>query len=162
MAKVIIALGSNLNDPYQQLKEAHRFLASLSTNDLILSSIYKSEPVGPSEQDFLNAVVIIESYLSPENLFQELKKQEKAQGRPSRYPKWTSRTIDLDIIAHDDLVLETDTLIIPHAEYKNRLFVLYPLKEVLPDWKDVRDAQHIEEMISNAPQIRIKKTKLAW
>jgi 2-amino-4-hydroxy-6-hydroxymethyldihydropteridine diphosphokinase len=162
MAKVIIALGSNLNDPYQQLKEAHLFLASLSTNDLILSSIYKSEPVGPSEQDFLNAVVIIESYLSPENLFQELKKQEKAQGRPSRYPKWTSRTIDLDIIAHDDLVLETDTLIIPHAEYKNRLFVLYPLKEVLPDWKDIRDAQHIEEMISNAPQIRIKKTKLAW
>jgi len=162
MAKVIIALGSNLNEPHQQLKEAHRFLASLSTNDLIPSSIYKSEPVGPSVQDFFNAVVIIESDLSPENLFQELKKQEKAQGRPSRYPKWTSRTIDLDIIAHDDLVLETDTLIIPHAEYKNRLFVLYPLKEVLPDWKDVRDAQHIEEMISNAPQIRIKKTKLAW
>lgn len=162
MAKVIIALGSNLNNPHQQLKDARQFLVSRSKNDLISSSIYKSEPVGPSEQDYLNAVVIFESDQSPDNLFKELKKQEKAQGRPSRYPKWTSRTIDLDIIAYDDLVLETDTLIIPHAEYKNRLFVLYPLKEVLPDWKDIRDAQHIEEMISNAPQIRIKKTKLAW
>ena len=162
MAKVIIALGSNLNDPHQQLKEAHSFLSSLSSTDIISSSIYKSEPVGPSEQDFLNAVVVIQSDLSPTALFKQLKNQEKEQGRPSRYPKWTSRTIDLDIIAYDDLVLETDTLIIPHAEYKNRLFVLNPLREVLPEWKDVRDAQHIEEMISNAPQIRIKKTKLAW
>jgi 2-amino-4-hydroxy-6-hydroxymethyldihydropteridine diphosphokinase len=162
MAKVIIALGSNLNDPHRQLEYALKFLTSLSNTAPLISSIYKSEPVGPSEQDFLNAVVVINSDLDPENLFKKLKEQEKKQGRPSRYPKWTSRTIDLDIIAYDDLVLETDTLIIPHAEYKNRLFVLYPLKEVLPDWCDVRDAQHIEEMISKAPQIRIKKTKLAW
>ena len=162
MASVIIALGSNLNDPHTQLKEAKQFLNSLSTSTLISSSIFKSEPVGPSEQDFLNAVVQIESDLGPEELFTELKKQEKIQGRPSRYPKWTSRTIDLDIIAYDDLVLETDTLIIPHAEYQNRLFVLLPLSEVLPDWKDIRDAQPIEEMIAKAPQIRIKKTKLAW
>lgn len=162
MAKVIIGLGSNLNDPHNQLKQAYQFLHSLSSSEIISSSIYQSEPVGPSEQDFLNAVVIIQTESDPEILFKKLKNQEKLQGRPSRYPKWTSRTIDLDIIAYDNLVLETDTLIIPHAEYKNRLFVLYPLREVLPDWKDIRDAQHIEEMISNAPQIRIKKTKLAW
>jgi 7,8-dihydro-6-hydroxymethylpterin-pyrophosphokinase len=59
-------------------------------------------------------------------------------------------------------VLETDNLIIPHTEYKNRLFVLLPLKEVLPDWKDKSNAQTIEEMIKKAPQIRIEKTKLAW
>jgi len=162
MAQIIIALGSNLNNPHQQLKNAYLFLESLSSKNIVASSIYETEPIGPSDKDFLNAVVIIESDLSLFMLFKELKRQEKVQGRPSRYPKWTSRTIDLDIIAYDDLVLETDTLIIPHAEYKNRLFVLNPLKEVLPDWKDIRDAQQIEEMITNAPQIRIKKTKLAW
>ncbi|MBO6622250.1 MAG: 2-amino-4-hydroxy-6-hydroxymethyldihydropteridine diphosphokinase [Balneola sp.] len=162
MAQVIIALGSNLNDPHRQLITAKEFLEALSEAGVLSSSVYKSEPVGPSEDDFLNAVIKIDTDLSPSQLFNELKKQEKKQGRPSRYPKWTSRTIDLDIIAYDDLVLETDNLIIPHAEYKNRLFVLLPLKEVLPDWKDKQNAQTIEEMIENAPQIRIEKTKLAW
>lgn len=162
MAPVIIALGSNLDEPHQQLKSAKEFLTTLSISDINSSSIYRSEPVGPSEQDFLNAVIRIETDLNPSALFKKLKKQEKKQGRPSRYPKWTARTIDLDIIAYDDLVLETDTLIIPHAEYKNRLFVLLPLKEVFPDWKDIENAQPIEEMIANAPQIRIQKTKLAW
>jgi len=162
MASVVIALGSNLDEPHQQLKSAKDFLTTLSISDINSSSIYRSEPVGPSEQDFLNAVIRIETDLNPSALFKKLKKQEKKQGRPSRYPKWTARTIDLDIIAYDDLVLETDTLIIPHAEYKNRLFVLLPLKEVFPDWKDIENAQPIEEMIANAPQIRIQKTKLAW
>ena len=162
MASVVIALGSNLDEPHQQLKSAKDFLTTLSISDINSSSIYRSEPVGPSEQDFLNAVIRIETDLNPSALFKKLKKQEKKQGRPSRYPKWTARTIDLDIIAYDDLVLETDTLIIPHAEYKNRLFVLLPLKEVFPDWKDIENAQPIEDMIANAPQIRIQKTKLAW
>jgi len=162
MASVLIALGSNLHNPHQQLIDAKEFLSGVSNSGLKCSSIYSSEPIGPSEQDFLNSVVEIETELSPLELFKKLKIQEKKQGRPSRYPKWTARTIDLDIIVYDNLVLETDTLIIPHAEYKNRLFVLLPLKEVFPNWKDIKDAQPIEEMIANAPQIRIKKTKLAW
>ncbi len=162
MASVVIALGSNLNDPHQQLKEAKFFLEELSDSKLKQSSIYQSEPVGPSEHDFLNAVINIETHLEPHKLFEKLKKQEKIQGRPSRYPKWTPRTIDLDIIAYDDLVLESDTLIIPHAEYATRLFVLLPLSEVFPNWIDVSNAQPIEEMIASAPKIRIKKTKLAW
>ncbi len=162
MASVIIALGSNLNNPHNQLITAKKFLERLSETEILFSSIYKSEPVGPSEQDFLNAVVQIKTSLNPDKLFNKLKKQEKNQGRPSRYPKWTSRTIDLDIIAYDDLVLETDNLIIPHAEYKKRLFVLLPLNEVLPDWKDKQCAQSLEEMIEKAPEIRIKKTNLTW
>ncbi|MFY0684205.1 MAG: 2-amino-4-hydroxy-6-hydroxymethyldihydropteridine diphosphokinase [Balneola sp.] len=162
MASVIIALGSSLDNPHQQLSKAKAFLEELSISTVAYSSIFKSEPVGPSEQDFLNAIVQIHTELSPSELFKRLKIQEKEQGRPSRYPKWTARTIDLDIIAYDDLVLETDTLIIPHAEYQNRLFVLLPLEEVFPSWKDITNAQPIEEMITNAPQIRINKTKLAW
>ncbi|MEX2478187.1 MAG: 2-amino-4-hydroxy-6-hydroxymethyldihydropteridine diphosphokinase [Gracilimonas sp.] len=162
MAQVIIALGSNLNDPHQQLKTASVFLSDLSISDIQKSSIYRSEPVGPSENDFLNAVAIIETELEPAELFEKLKEQEKKQGRPSRYPKWTARTLDLDIIAWDHLVIETDTLIIPHQEYSRRLFVLFPLKEVLPDWKDPISAQHVDKLIEQAPTLEIDITKLNW
>lgn len=162
MAQVVIALGSNLDDPHNQLKKARIFLESISSNDILASSIYSSEPVGPSDNDFLNAVIVIESSLNAEAVFEQLKSQEKKQGRPSRYPKWTARTIDLDIIAYDDLVLHTDTLIIPHNEYTKRLFVLMPLSDVFPNWKDPRTAQPINELVKKAATIRISKTQLNW
>lgn len=162
MAKVTIALGSNLNDPYNQLREAGIFLDSISDTPKQSSGIYTSEPVGPSENDFLNAVVCIETDLSPEEIFELIKEQEKKQGRPSRYPKWSARTIDLDIIAYDDLVLHTDNLIIPHSEYAQRLFVLKPLKDIFPNWIDPRTAQHIDQLIDKAPKLRILKTELNW
>lgn len=162
MAKVIIALGSNLGNPYNQLKEATLYLNSISDIPIKFSGIYSSEPVGPSENDFLNAVVSIETNLTVEVIFDYLKAQEKKQGRPSRYPKWSARTLDLDIIAYDNLVVQTDNLIIPHSEYTNRLFVLKPLKDIFPDWIDPGTAQHIDQLIEKAPKIRITKTELNW
>lgn len=162
MATVIVALGSNLNNPHKQLKQARLFLESISDAPVLASSIYSSEPVGPSEYDFLNAVIVVTTEKSVQEVFEKIKLQEKKQGRPSRYPKWTARNIDLDIIAYDNLVLQTDNLIIPHAEYVNRLFVLLPLQEVLPNWQDIVSAQSIEELVQNAPDLRIKKTKLVW
>ncbi len=162
MAQVVIALGSNLNHPHRQLQKAASFLESLSEDGIKTSVIYKSEPVGPSENDFLNGVIVIQTKLSPEQLFDELKAQEKKQGRPSRYPKWTARTLDLDIIAYDNLVVETDTLIIPHQEYSRRLFVLLPLKDIFPDWKDPVSAQHVDTMIEQAPDLEIVRTTLNW
>ena len=162
MAKIIIALGSNLNDPLNQLVRAKEFLTSLSDTPINYSSIYKSEPIGPSEADFLNAVISLQTKLLPEELFHLLKQQEKVQGRPSRYPKWIARTIDLDIISYDNLVLQTDTLIIPHKEYGQRLFVLLPLREVDSEWSDPITQQSIEDLIKKAPTMRITKTELSW
>lgn len=162
MAQVVIALGSNLNKPHRQLQIAHTFLSSISEKDVLSSSIYSSEPLGPSEHDFLNAVIAIETKLPPGNFLELLKDQEKKQGRPSRYPKWTARTLDLDIIAFGDLVIQTDSLIIPHQEYSRRLFVLLPLKDIFPNWKDPVSAQNIDEMINQAPEIQISKTTLNW
>ncbi len=162
MAQVVIALGSNLNNPHHQLQKAHTFLEALSNSELKKSAIYKSEPVGPSTQPFLNAVLVLHTHLAPEALFEQLKAQEKKQGRPSRYPKWTARTLDLDIIAYDNLVVETDTLIIPHQEYTRRLFVLLPLRDVFPDWKDPVSAQPIDRLIQQAPTLEIVKTTLTW
>lgn len=162
MAKVVIALGSNLKHPHAQLQEAGKFLEDLSESPVKKSPIYTSEPVGPSDQDFLNAVAYIETSLSPEHLIEQLKLQEKKQGRPSRYPKWTARTLDLDIIDYDNLVIETDSLIIPHQEYSRRLFVLLPLRDIFPKWKDPVSAQHIDDMIHQAPTLNIDQTTLNW
>ena len=163
MATVVIALGSNLGDPHSELVKAKKALSSFSTSGSISSSsIYQSEPVGPSETDFLNAVVSFETDLEPQSLFEKLKDQEKKQGRPSRYPKWVARTIDLDIIAYDNLVLQTDSLIIPHSEYTKRLFVLLPLKDVFPEWVDPVTSRDINDLIKKAPEIRITKSKLNW
>lgn len=162
MAEVIVALGSNLDSPLHQLVQAKQFLESISKQEVIVSSIYQSEPVGPSESDFLNAVALITTELSPTELLEQLKLQEQRQGRPTRYPKWTARTLDLDIIAYNRLVVETDSLIIPHANYTQRLFVLLPLKDVFQNWEDPKTAQHIDKLIALAPEIRISKTNLDW
>lgn len=162
MAQVIIALGSNLDGPHKQLQKAGAFLESISEKPVEKSPIYQSEPVGPSNNDFLNAIAAIETSLQPNAFFELLKQQEQKQGRPSRYPKWSARTLDLDIIGWDDLVIETDNLIIPHQEYSRRLFVLLPLKDVFPNWKDPVSAQHIDSMIQQAPELNIDKTTLNW
>jgi 2-amino-4-hydroxy-6-hydroxymethyldihydropteridine diphosphokinase len=162
MAEVVIALGSNLQNPHRQLQTAGHFLASLSDTKPRYSAIYRSEPVGPSKNEFLNGVLKIDTDYSPQLLFEQLKKQEKAQGRPSRYPKWSARTIDLDIIDYDGLVIETDTLIIPHQEYTRRLFVLLPLRDVFPNWEDPVSAQHVDILIEQAPSLHIEKTTLNW
>lgn len=162
MARVVIALGSNLNDPHHQLQEAASFLEMISKSEIKKSFIYKSAPVGPSDKEFLNGVISIETSLPAEGLFEKLKVQEKKQGRPSHYPKWTARTIDLDIITYDNLVIETDNLIIPHQEYTKRLFVLFPLKDVFPNWKDPVSAQHVDTLIEQAPDLEIDKTTLNW
>ncbi len=162
MAKIAIALGSNLDDPLTQLIAAKSFLTNLSNSPIISSSIYESEPIGPSEYDFLNAVILIDSKLSPNELFLQLKDQESVQGRPSRYPKWTARPIDMDIISYDEKIIKTDELTIPHAEYSQRLFVLLPLQEVIPTWVDPKSKLAIETLIASAPEMSISRSNLAW
>lgn len=162
MAKIAIALGSNLDNPHKQLKTAKSFLERISESTIENSHIYESEPIGPSEFNFLNAVILIESKLAVDTLFQLLKEQEKRQGRPSRYPKWTARSIDMDIISYDDKILKTDELTIPHLQYSQRLFVLLPLQDVLPDWVDPESKKSIKELIEVAPNMIIHKSNVGW
>jgi 2-amino-4-hydroxy-6-hydroxymethyldihydropteridine diphosphokinase len=162
MAKIAIALGSNLNNPHHQLKLAKDFLATISDNRISTSSIFESEPIGPSIYDFLNAVIVVDSKIKPNILFKKLKKQEKVQGRSSRYPKWTARSIDLDIVSYGEKIIQTDKLTIPHAAYSQRLFVLLPLREVLPNWVDPITKVAIKKLIKLAPQMSITKSNLTW
>lgn len=131
-----IGLGSNLNTPKEQIKNA---LIALNNQDDIevigLSSLYLSKPVDNSNQpDYLNAVAKINTHLSPLELLRVCQHIEEKQHRV-REKKWGARTIDLDIILYGVQVVASPELIIPHKEMMNRAFVLVPLAEIEPDLK---------------------------
>jgi 2-amino-4-hydroxy-6-hydroxymethyldihydropteridine diphosphokinase len=132
-----IALGSNLNNPQQQLTDAIAALKQLPNSEFIRASrFYQTAPVGFLDQpDFLNAVVCIKTTLPAPALLKELQKIETAQGRVRGSEKNGPRTLDLDLLLYGDEVISTPELIVPHPRMYEREFVLMPLWEIAPDLK---------------------------
>jgi len=140
--KVVIALGSNLGDREATLIEAINQLATIITV-LKVSTFHETAPVGgPEQPDYLNAVLIGESELEPAELLRKMQEIELAAGR-QRIERWGARTLDLDLIAADDLVIESEFLTLPHPRAHERRFVLDPWLEIdseayLPGFGEVR------------------------
>lgn len=162
MEKTIIGLGSNLGDMAASFRKARTFLEDLSQKPALFSSIYTSEPVGIADREFLNAAALIHTSLPPDKLLARLKEFEKKLGRDMGKARWSNRLIDLDIIVCGDLVYDRDGLKIPHPEYRNRLFVLYPLQDLLPGFTDPEDRTPIGELIDAAPKISVSKSSVNW
>ena len=131
-----IGLGSNLNNPKQQIKDA--LIALNSTQDVkvvALSSLYQSKPIDDSKQpDYINAICQVDTHLTALELLYVCQGIETKQHRV-REKKWGARTIDLDIILYGVQVVASKQLIIPHPEMMNRPFVLIPLSELESDLK---------------------------
>lgn len=134
MDSVWLAIGSNLKDPLRQANAALKALEKIPQTHLAgCSSFYRSRPLGPAGQpDYLNAVALLETSLSPEALLDHTQRIEQRQGRERKDNRWGPRTLDLDILLFGSLVLHTLRLTVPHYDMKNREFMLYPLAELAP------------------------------
>ncbi len=132
MYKVFIGIGSNIGSRLGHIQDAVDQLGLLDNTSLLkVSSIYMTEPVGETEQNrFYNGVILLETSLSPEELRKYCKIIEQDLGRPDKYPRWSPRVIDLDILLYGDTCFQTETLSIPHREMHKRKFVLIPLLDI--------------------------------
>ena len=131
MARALLSLGSNI-EPERHLAAAVEALRQ-RFGELTLSSCYRTPAVGFEGADFLNAGALIETDLAPQALNDWLHRLEDAHGRRRDVPRFSSRTLDIDIVLYDDLVLRGEgNLKIPRGELKHA-FVLGPLAEIAPD-----------------------------
>ncbi len=132
-----ICAGSNLGDRVGYLQQANNLLNYTQNIKVVeSSSLYESEPVGYTDQEwFVNAVMLIETTLSPQELLVECLRIEKQLGRV-RDPKnrWGERTLDLDILFYGDKVIEEESLQIPHPRMHERAYALVPMLELNPDF----------------------------
>lgn len=129
-----IALGSNLGDSVGILEAAATELAAIPGIKIqAKSSWYITKAVGPPQPDYLNGCITLQVEITPKELLQTLLAIEQKFGRV-RHQKWGPRSLDLDLLLYDDLIIDTPNLQIPHPRMQERAFVLVPLAEIAPDW----------------------------
>jgi len=152
---ILLGMGSNLPSaagaPRATLEAA---LAALDQSGLRIvkrSRWYRSVPVPASDQpDFVNGVVAVETALEPAELLALLHRIEARFGRARREVN-AARSLDLDLVAYDDRIVEESGLVLPHPRLHLRAFVLLPLAEVAPDWVHPRLGQSVSDLIAALP-----------
>ncbi|HSI23159.1 MAG TPA: 2-amino-4-hydroxy-6-hydroxymethyldihydropteridine diphosphokinase [Methylophilaceae bacterium] len=134
MHRAFVALGSNLEDPQQQVLRALAELDGLpETRVTAKSALYRTAPVGYDNQpDFINAAAEVSTTLEPFALLRALLALETAHGRERPFPN-APRVIDLDLLLYDDLELHDPELTLPHPRLHERGFVLFPLADIAPE-----------------------------
>lgn len=143
----VVALGSNLGDRRGAIEQA---LARLAAEPHIrvqkVSTLIETTPVGgPQQGDYLNGACVLETELAPRALLDRLLAIETALGRV-RTTRWGARTIDLDLIFFGDTILDEPGLAVPHPRAHERLFVLGPLYELVPDFRHPRLGLTVAEL----------------
>ena len=136
MADVLIALGGNVGDVRATFQKAIANICGMTQGVLkARSSDYSTPPWGDEQQaPFINACIEIETALDPHALLFTLHKIESKFGRDrARERRWGPRTLDLDLIAYDDIAMQEPELTLPHPRVFERAFVLVPLAEIVPD-----------------------------
>jgi len=150
MSTIYLALGSNLGDRAHNLRSAIDLLAPEVTVQNI-SSVYETKPQYVREQPlFLNAALQATTSLAPHDLLSFLKSTEEKVGRIPSFPNGP-RTVDLDILLYDDVVLHSPTLTIPHPRMSERAFVLTPLNDIARDVLHPIQKTTIRELLNALP-----------
>jgi 2-amino-4-hydroxy-6-hydroxymethyldihydropteridine diphosphokinase len=155
VARAYLALGSNLGDRLSYLQAAVDALAAQSSTRVVaVSRVYETDPVGgPVQDDYLNAVVAIDTTLGPDALLAFAHELER-DARRTRKERWGPRTLDVDILLYGGVRRDDERLTIPHPRMWSRGFVLAPLHDVAPDLVDVPDGGWPGVRVRDAAELR--------
>lgn len=132
---LVLSFGSNLGDKQKTIEQAYLLIEQKTGPMVKVSSFYKTKPWGFSSKDwFLNSVACFLTRLSAEECLQIIHQIEACLGRTrDGSAGYSDRTIDIDILLYGDHIIESKDLIVPHPLLHKRDFVLYPLREILPE-----------------------------
>ena len=157
MPVAYVALGSNLGDRLTTLLEAVRRLRKLGRVEVV-SAVYETDPVGFDDQPpYLNAVAQLRTDFQPQRLLARLLEVEADLGRVRTFPN-APRTLDLDLLVYDDLVLDAPDLTLPHPRLHERAFVLVPLYEIAPELVHPRSGMSITDLLASLePSIGVRR-----
>lgn len=134
LSQVVLLTGSNLGNRAAYLQQAFEHINKTCGKVILFSGIYESEAWGFEAPPFYNQALVVETTLSPKEFLSCTQSIEIELGRERKHPllSYSSRTIDIDILFFDNLIINTNNLIVPHPKMALRRFVLEPLAEILP------------------------------
>jgi 2-amino-4-hydroxy-6-hydroxymethyldihydropteridine diphosphokinase len=149
-----IGLGSNLQDPVDQVSRALTTLRGLpETHCVAHSALYASPPMGPPDQpDYINAVACLSTALSPRDLLTGLQAIERSHGRVRNGTRWGPRTLDLDILLYGEQRIHEPGLSVPHPGIPERPFVVHPLAEIAPGDLVLPGLGPLARLLARCPQ----------
>jgi 2-amino-4-hydroxy-6-hydroxymethyldihydropteridine diphosphokinase len=149
-----IGLGSNQENPVGQLRSARLEIQALpSVLETAFSSLYRSAPMGPSDQpDYVNAVMAVATTLSALDLLKALQAIELSHGRVRTGERWGPRTLDLDLLLYGQEEIVGEILTVPHPGIAEREFVLYPLAEIAPPGLVIPSKGALAELVQTCPR----------
>jgi len=153
-----IGFGSNLGDRQNHLEAALEALGRLPKSELLeRSPIYHSAPMGPRDQpDYLNAVAVLHTSLTPLALLEGLQAVEAARGRERGPVRWGPRVLDLDLLLYGDRRIDSARLTVPHPGLTERNFVLIPLFDVAPDLV-LPDKRRLADVVSGCSRKGLRR-----
>ncbi|MBI5571921.1 MAG: 2-amino-4-hydroxy-6-hydroxymethyldihydropteridine diphosphokinase [Desulfomonile tiedjei] len=162
-ALAYVGFGANLGDRRAKFHEAVAALTDLPRSTLMgCSRLYRTEPVGLVDDGnaFLNAVIAIETELSPRALAESMRKIERDLGKSPAHRSDRSRTIDLDLLLYGEEIIKETDLIVPHPRMHERAFVLVPLAELAPDVRIPTAACTVAAQLGTLPKTELEGVRV--
>lgn len=148
-SKAILSLGSNSGDRLKNIQSCIDYIHSHIATVIEVSGIYETPSWGFTSDDFYNCAVLVHTLLTPQELLKKLLKAEENAGRVRNAGEgYQARSIDIDIIAYNNVILDEEWLQLPHPRMQDRNFVLYPIREIAPQWQHPVTDKTIEELIT--------------
>lgn len=150
--KVILSLGSNVGNRLENIEACLQLIHHKIGLILRVSSLYETPSWGFDSNPFYNCAILIHSSFSPEKILRKITSIEKEMGRIRKIKQgYEDRIIDIDIIAQDNTIIESENLIIPHPQMQNRQFVLQPIADLQLDWEHPILHKSIKELLEICP-----------